>query len=227
MAASITSFTSDTLRPWRAIAARSISIDRYCWPVTRSTRMSVAPGTPAATRAISSAFCLSRARSSPKTLTATSERTPVTISSTRSEIGWAITTWAPGSTLSFSRMASVMSSWVQPAGHSSRGLRLTMGVDSFWPWGSAGDSPRPTPEIADFTPGTSITSFIACISILIDSSREMLGTRLMPGTTEPSFISGMKAVPRKGNIPRVATSSTALPATTLRLLPTAQWSILR
>ena len=55
----------------------------------------------------------------------------------------------------------------------------------------------------------------------------MLGTRMMLGTMEPSFISGMKAVPRKGNIPRVATSSTALPVTTLRLLPTAHWSILR
>jgi hypothetical protein len=55
----------------------------------------------------------------------------------------------------------------------------------------------------------------------------MLGTRLMPGTTEPSFISGMKAVPRKGNMPSVATSSTMPPATTLRLLATAQWSIFR
>jgi hypothetical protein len=52
-----------------------------------------------------------------------------------------------------------------------------MGVDSFWPCGSAGDSPRPTPDTADFTPGTSITRRIASRSIFSDSSSEMLGTR--------------------------------------------------
>jgi hypothetical protein len=59
----------------------------------------------------------------------------------------------------------------------------------------------PDTETADLTPGTCMTRRIASISILIDSSSEMFGTRLMPGTTEPSFISGMKAVPRKGSTP--------------------------
>ena len=39
-AVSIRSLTSETLMPRRAIARRSISIDRYCWPLTRSIRRS-------------------------------------------------------------------------------------------------------------------------------------------------------------------------------------------
>ena len=92
-----------------------------------------------------------------------------------------------------------------------------MGVDSFGLWGSAGDSPRPTPETADLTPGTVITSCMACISILMDSVREMLGTRLMPGTIEPSFISGMKAVPRNGST-HAAKANAAKEICTVRLV---------
>jgi hypothetical protein len=102
-------------------------------------------------------------------------------------------------------LALVISVWSQPEGHSLRGFKLTIGVDSLTLCGSAGDSPRPNPEMADFTPGTVMINFIACISILMDSFSEMLGTRLMPGTTEPSFISGMKAVPKNG---KIATANT-------------------
>jgi hypothetical protein len=34
--------------------------------------------------------------------------------------------------------------------------------------------------------------------MLIDSSIDILGTRSMPGTIDPSFISGIKEVPKKG-----------------------------
>ncbi len=111
-----------------------------------------------------------------------------------------------------------MSSWVQPFGHWSRGLSETIGVDSFWPCGSAGDSPRPTPDTADLTPGTCITRRIASISMRTDSSSEMLGARLMPGTIEPSFISGMNAVPRKGISAPVAKNTATATATVLRPL---------
>ena len=167
--------------------------------------------------AIASAFSLSVSMSSPNNLIATSERTPVTISSTRSEIGWAITICTPGKVLTLSRIASAMSSCVHPLGHSSRGLRLTIGVDSFWLCESAGLSPRPTPEKADFTPGTCITIRIASISSLMDSSSEILGTRFMPGTIEPSFISGMNAVPSKGNNSKAPTN--APPDTMMVFLP--------
>ncbi len=203
---------SDAFSPTRAIAARSIAIVRYCWPVIRSTRKSPTPRTPAAMRAISSAFAFSVARSSPKIFTAMSARTPVTISSTRSEIGCAITSCTPGMTFSFSRIASAMSSWVQPSGHSPRGLRLTIGSASFGPAGSAGLSPRPIRDTTVLTPGTSSTSRIASISSAIDSSSEMLGTRSIAGEIEPSFISGMNAVPRNGNTASVARkSATAAP----------------
>ena len=90
------------------MVGRSISTVRYCWPVTRSILISLAPGTARATRAISSALAFSRSRSSPKIFTATSARTPVTISSTRSEIGCAMMMFTPGSAFSFSRIASWM-----------------------------------------------------------------------------------------------------------------------
>jgi len=52
-------------------------------------------------------------------------------------------------------------------------------------------------------------------------------TRLMPGTTEPSFISGMKAVPRKGRI-AMASTNEARAAWMVRFsLCSAQFSILR
>jgi len=102
-----------------------------------------------------------------------------------------------------------------------------MGVDSFWPCGSAGLSPRPTPDTTDFTPGTDSTSLLAAISSLMDSSSEMLGTRSSAGTIEPSFISGMKDVPSSGTIARVAPNAATAPITVLRLLASAQRSMRR
>jgi hypothetical protein len=120
----------EAFSPTRAIAARSIAIVRYCWPVIRSTRKSPTPRTPAAMRAISSAFAFSVARSSPKIFTAMSARTPVTISSTRSEIGCAITSCTPGMTFSFSRIASAMSSGPAVRPLAAR-LQATIGSASF------------------------------------------------------------------------------------------------
>ncbi len=124
-------------------------------------------------------------------------------------------------------MALAISSWVQPSGHSSRSFRLAIGVDSFWPCGSAGLSPRPTPDTTDFTPGTDNTSLLASISSLTDSSSEMLGTRSSAGTIEPSFISGIKEVPSSGTMATVAMNATTAPITVLRLLSSAQWSMRR
>ncbi|MCY1209088.1 hypothetical protein D9M72_207310 [compost metagenome] len=121
-------------------------------------------------------------------------------------------------------MALAISSWVQPSGHSPRSFRLAIGVDSFWPCGSAGLSPRPTPDTTDFTPGTLSTSLLASFSSLIDSSSEILGTRSIAGTIEPSFISGMNEVPSSGTIASVATKAATAQITVLRLLPSAQCS---
>ena len=49
------------------------------------------------------------------------------------------------------------------------------------------------------TPGTSAMVFMADISMRIDSSSEMLGTRLICGVSAPSFMVGMKDLPSKGN----------------------------
>jgi hypothetical protein len=80
-------------------------------------------------------------------------------------------------------------------------------------------------ETAIRTPGTCIIRFMASCSIRTDSSSEMLGTRMMFGETEPSFISGMKAVPRKGTRASVPAKSPTVITTVLRGLPSAQPSI--
>src|SRR5690242_11463320 len=70
---------------------------------------------------------------------------------------------------------------------------------SLGPAGSAGDSPRPSRDTTFLTSGAPLMIFIARISIFRDSSSEMFGTRSMFGEMEPSAISGIKEVPRKGN----------------------------
>ena len=72
-----------------------------------------------------------------------------------------------------------------------------------------------------------ITRRIASISIRIDSSSEMFGTRLMPGTSEPSFISGMKAVPSSGSSDSEAASATTEARIVVRALATARRSSAR
>jgi len=49
------------------------------------------------------------------------------------------------------------------------------------------------------TPGTWATVFMASISMRMDSSSEMLGTRLICGVSAPSFMTGMKDLPSSGN----------------------------
>lgn len=44
------------------------------------------------------------------------------------------------------------------------------------------------------------------MSILTASSREMLGMRMIDGVIEPSFMIGMKLLPRKGTIANDASS---------------------
>ena len=215
MADSITPCTSVTFRPWRAIALRSISTVRACWPDRRSTRMSVLPGTLLRMRATCSDTSRSSLSSSPKTLMASCERTPVTISSTRSEIGWDSTICTPGIEDRRWRMSSSISSWVR----SDSGSSSTMGSDSLGPAGSAGDSPRPSLETTLSTPGTSATDFIAAIS-----SSEMLGTRLICGVSAPSFMVGMKDLPSSGNSPSEPSSSATATASVARLRAVARSS---
>ena len=49
------------------------------------------------------------------------------------------------------------------------------------------------------TPATSAIDFMAAISMRMDSSNEMLGTRLICGVRAPSFIVGMNDLPSSGN----------------------------
>ena len=74
-----------------------------------------------------------------------------------------------------------------------------MGSDSLGPAGSAGDSPRPSLDTTMRTPGTWAMVRMAPISMRIDSSSEMLGTRLICGVSAPSFMVGMKDLPSQGN----------------------------
>lgn len=61
----------------------------------------------------------------------------------------------------------------------------------------------------DCTPGRSLISRWASISILIDSSIEIFGARSALGLIVPSFISGMNGVPGYGNNDIVATKTTS------------------
>ena len=145
----------------------------------------------------------------------------MTSSSTRSEIGCIIVNTTPGKNLIFSLIALAISSCVQPSGHSSLGFKLTKGVDSFCACGSAGLSPRPKALTTDLTPGTSMIAFMALNSMLIDSSMEIFGTRSIPGTIEPSFISGINDVPKKGIVKTEAINAlTAINTTFFSLVST-------
>ena len=186
---------SATLMPYRAIARRSISMVRVCWPDNRSTRISRAPGTVLTICATCSDKRFNSFRSSPKILIANCERTPVSISSTRCAMGWFITTCTPGMCANDFRISSSISTCLRLVSGSSE----TIGLDSFGPDGSAGDSPRPRTETADRTPGIAATTFIASTSIFIASSSEILGMRMIEGVIEPSFMIGMKLLPRRGN----------------------------
>ena len=190
------------------MALRSMSTVRACWPDKRSMRMSRLPGTLLRMRATFSDRVLSSPSSSPKILMATCERTPVTISSTRSEMGCDSTICTPGMVDKRWRMSSSISSWLR----SDFGSSNTIGSDSLGPAGSAGDSPRPSLDTTMRTPGTSAMVFMAAISMRMDSSKEMLGTRLICGVSAPSFMVGMKDLPSKGNSAKEPTSSaTATP----------------
>ena len=62
------------------------------------------------------------------------------------------------------------------------------------------------------TPGTSAMVFMAAISMRMDSSSEMLGTRLICGVSAPSFMVGMNDLPSKGNSAKEpSNSATATP----------------
>ena len=168
---------------------RSISMDRYCWPLTRSIRRSCA---------------LQRLGHLADLAGHLLQLVEVVTEDLDGDIGTDAGHHfvdAVGNRLRHRRSArraapsvfahGVLDVVLRPAlGPFAARLEADDGVDSFGPCGSAGDSPRPTPDTADLTPGTCMTRRMASISILIDSSSEMLGTRLMPGTTEPSFISG-------------------------------------
>ena len=110
----------------------------------------------------------------------------MTISSTRSEIGCAMTSWTPGRIFSFSHdLVGDVVLGPAAAAIRSRGMSETIGSASFGPAGSAGDSPRPRRDTAIFTPGTSSTRRIASFSILMDSSSEMFGTRSIAARSNP------------------------------------------
>ena len=79
--------------------------------------------------------------------------------------------------------------------------------------------------MADLTPGTDRIRFIASISIWIDSSSAMLGTRTMLGTSEPSFISGIKEVPNHGISAKAPPNSASARNKVLRVLASAHESI--
>ena len=61
------------------------------------------------------------------------------------------------------------------------------------------------------------TAFIAAISMRMDSSSEMLGTRLICGVSAPSFMVGMKDLPRNGNRPSDPISKATATASVRRL----------
>ncbi len=88
---------------------------------------------------------------------------------------------------------------------------VTIGSDSLGAAGSAGDSPRPIFDTTLATPGIAATNFIASISISIDSSNEIEGTRIITGVSAPSFSVGIKDLPKKGNnakdVPNKATAT--------------------
>ncbi len=125
IAVSTSSRTSETLRPYRAIRARSTSIWTWAAPESTSTCRSAAPRTLSSTARISSPTRSRVAGSGPKTLTATSAFTPETTSSRRMAMGWVKLKATPGISASAVAMWSMSSSFDQPLFHSSMGWRFT------------------------------------------------------------------------------------------------------
>ena len=62
-----------------------------------------------------------------------------------------------------------------------------------------------------------MTMRMASISIFIPSCNEILGIRFIAGTIEPSFISGIKALPKKGNKTKAPTNKAVATKTTVLL----------
>jgi hypothetical protein len=87
------------------------------WPVTCSTLTSAAPGISLRIFSISRALPLSVSKSSPKTFTPRSPRTPAIISFTRISIGWVKTIFIPGRASSSFSIAATRSSWVRARFH--------------------------------------------------------------------------------------------------------------
>ena len=109
-------------------------------PASRRPR----PGRAATTRAISSPFSRSVSRSSPKSLTPTSERTPAISSLKRISIGWVKEKPIPGTASSrASLIFSTSSPLVRAVVHSDRGFSITNTSPSSMPMTSVASSGLP------------------------------------------------------------------------------------
>ena len=160
------------------------------------------------TSATARARSSSTLRSSPKTLTPTSERMPVVSMLIRLMMGWVQMFETPGRVVATSSSA-ISFSRVIPGRHWDSGLRLTMASVMFTGAGSVEVSAR---EIFATTPATSGTLRMAAFCFLLISiacGREIAGSVTGMNMRCPSFRGGMNSFPIRGTRARAPTSTRA------------------
>ena len=178
-AVSITSCTSSTLMPYRAIASRLILIWSCGWPSTCSVCTSAAPRTAVTTRWMSSPAETSRSRSSPYNTIASCALTPLSSSSTRLAIGCEKLSSMPGTLPNAFARASTSSGLERPVPHCFSGLRVTMASTLLTGSGSPPASARPVLETTSSISGNRLAITSSCVAVRMASSRLADGGRVM------------------------------------------------
>ena len=170
---------------------------RYCTPSLRAVKTSSEPGIAASSDSIREASAPSSARSVPKTLIATSPRTPVSISEMRISIGCVNDASSPGKPSATVRSSST-SHALSGTRHSAIGFSTRKPSVSFSPIGSRPSSSEPERATMLRTSGTR-----SRIARCTRASMAIVCARLIDGSfsscmmTSPSSIVGMKLLPSR------------------------------
>ena len=141
-------------------------------------------------------------------------RVPESMASMRCEMGWPISIFTPGSTLSFSRMSARTSSL-------ERSLRTkgTSISDTLTPSACSSSSARPVLRPTVCTSGTESRISSAIRPILSLSSSDMPGRVLTLMVNDPSLNGGRKLRPRVKKTISAATSTPPVISNTFFVLP--------
>ena len=223
-AASMTSCTSPTFRPWRAARSRLTSMSSCgTWP-SRSISARATPGTWRTSRAMASVRRLSSARSSPASLMTICPLICEMDSSTLSRMGCENAGSIPGMALSARCISAVIFSRVMPGRHWSSGLMSTNTSTEAMVLGSVPSSGWPAFDTVVRTSGTVSSAWRAMRRMRVASSLDTEGA--IPKLTQvvPSFSSGRNSEPRREATSPVAPKASSASTSTLRWCASAQSS---